>query len=217
MFGLSQLRRIILILTILSLTNILVLYSIYQHVTPSFSIPAITGGLSFLLAVFFVIVSSYSFSSSFFNLERSLLPIKWVIIGLGFSLFFAWDDILMQSNELYQPWFWGMAVSSYSGWLIGVVIGRAFVIRTQSKMIGTPEYDELIDKKIRHTSQSSMYAKYLRKLAPKAEEGDIDPLIKMLKGYAKSLQVPSEYESRVTEKLVLYIVKTILIYSHLDC
>lgn len=134
MIGVEHLRRTLSLLVFVLLANVLILYLIYQDLQPALVVPSITSLLSFLFGIFIESGDSHFYTRQPRNADRGLIPLRRFFSGLTWPLFFAWDDILLQSDELGKPWFWSMVASSYTGWLIGIAVARYRVMRKDSEI-----------------------------------------------------------------------------------
>ena len=114
------------------LTNVMLVYLIYQDFQFALIVPLPVSLISSLFGLFIESGEAYFYTKQSSNPRSGLIPFGRFFSGLMWPLLFAWDDVLLQSDELGKPWFWNMVVSSYTGWLIGIVLARYRVIRKES-------------------------------------------------------------------------------------
>lgn len=137
MFTSKHYWKIILILILIVVTNIPLLYPIYDDLLFAMFVPLVSCGMDIGLAVF---LERYGFTSKKYFPNRpfeergGLIPVGAFLSGLFWSQISAWDDILFQTDSLVEPWFWSMVICSYTGWIIGIASYRYYRIRKKSKI-----------------------------------------------------------------------------------
>lgn len=126
-----------MILLLIVCINVLFLYPHYDNLLFIFTVPLISCGMGLISLI---IWGYFLEDTSREPLDESddLLPVRRFLSGLFFPLLFAWDDILLQSDELVKPWFWSMMICAYTGWILGVVILRNYRIKKKSEIEESP-------------------------------------------------------------------------------
>ena len=123
---------VIIVLLTIVIANVPVLFFIYQDIWFATIVPLPVAGGSILFGIF--IEYSYFQQSDSINIHSGILPLSRFISGFWWPILFAWDDILLQSDDLGRPWFWSMIIGSYFGWIIGVVTYRNYTIKKKTLM-----------------------------------------------------------------------------------
>ena len=126
MIGYEKYHQLMVLLVTIMVVDVFLIFSIYSDLLYAIANPLMSGVLGLFLGVF--LSGTLCSTANQNNESNGLLPLRVFLLGIVAGFLLAWDDFLLLSDDIRQPWFWSAVICSYVGWLMGAASIRYIII-----------------------------------------------------------------------------------------
>ena len=106
--GYDKYQQLMVLLVTIMVVDTFLIFSIYSDLLYAIANPLMSGVLGLFLGVF--LSGTLCSTGNQNNESNGLLPLRVFLLGIVAGFLLAWDDFLLLSDDIRQPWFWSAVI-----------------------------------------------------------------------------------------------------------